>query len=98
MTLASLRAAFDADRKTRQASAKRRPEPRICRYCGLDWWYLDSSLDGHAMCAVSEDFRSLVAKVKGQGKSYAAIAETLGVGVAIIRAWVATVRATRKAS
>jgi hypothetical protein len=102
MTLADLRAAFDADRATLQlaASDPNLIPPNTCRYCGLAWWHwAGSKLDGHAQCVVSAEFKRAVLELKTSGLedgtlvTYKQIAGALDVSIAIVRAWVAPIAA-----
>lgn len=82
--LAALRARYDADRAARQA-AHPPAAPGVCRYCGRAWRpWPGSKLDGHARCLVSAETLSAVASCPAP---HSAIAATLGVSVAVARAW-----------
>lgn len=71
--------------------------PDLCRYCGR-WWrkWPGSILDGHAQCMVTEEFKLLAHEVYREPTiSVQEMADAIGVGTGVIRAWCAPLRGSR---
>lgn len=71
--------------------------PNTCRYCERHWQrYTGSKLDGHAACVVTEDFKQYVKQLlHSPAVTYAAIAEVIGVSIAVVRSWTFPIRQSR---
>lgn len=64
-------------------------ESNTCRYCGRHWRrWRGSTLDGHAACVVTDDFKQrLVELLRSSPRmTYAAIADVIGVSP-VVRSW-----------
>lgn len=67
-----------------------------CRYCGRRWRrWAGSTLDGHAACIVTDDFKQRLCEVlRSPRVTYQAIADAIGVTPAVIRSWTYPTRST----
>lgn len=70
-------------------------EPNTCRYCGKHWrQWAGSKLDGHAACIVPDDFKKrLIVLLRSSPEvTYGAIADAIGVTIAVVRSWTFPIR------
>lgn len=70
-------------------------EQHTCRYCGRRWQrWAGSSLDGHAACIVTEDFKKRVKRllVSSPAITYASLAAAIGVTPSVVRSWTRPIR------
>lgn len=70
-------------------------EPNTCRYCGRYWRrWLGSTLDGHAACVVTADFKQRLAALlrSSPRMTYAVIAGAIGVSPSVVRSWTFPIR------
>lgn len=87
LSLDDLRAAFIADREARMLSARLKSDTPtgICRYCGTARnAYMQSRIDGHARCIVSDTFKRTVSD---HPAPIYKIARALGVSPLVVRVW-----------
>jgi hypothetical protein len=71
--------------------------PDTCRYCGKHWCrWAGSKLDGHAACIVTDDFKRQLAALLRHSPdvTYQAVANAIGVSLAVVRAWITPMRLT----
>lgn len=94
MTLASLPALYAAARVTAaSAPTVREPQPNVCRFCGKFWrpWAATkhATLDGHAKCVVTAQFREQLAAAWWADPTLTieAIARACDVSVSTVSAW-----------
>lgn len=87
-----LRQAHQLARATAVAGARHEvgsAPPGRCRYCGGLWRpYFGTTLDGHASCTVTPAFMRFVLDVTETGTMCREVAETLGVTLKTLRAWI----------
>lgn len=89
-SLASLRAAFDADRARVLATAApaESTPANVCRYCGKFRNYSATKMDGHARCYVGLEFMQLVDEaLRPADVTVRMIADALGVTRAAVDTW-----------
>lgn len=70
-------------------------ELNTCRYCGKHWrQWAGSKLDGHAACIVPDDFKKRLVKLLRSSPevTYGAIADAIGVTIAVVRSWTFPIR------
>lgn len=94
----SLREAFEMERAVQDAKHPPLADPNKCRYCGRFWQRFGAShFDGHVACAVSPEFQHwLTTAVLDTGRSYSSVADELGIGLNVVRAWWKTVKRSGK--
>jgi len=85
----SLREAYETERAVRDEKHPPVSDPNLCRYCGRFWQRFGAThFDGHVACAVSTEFqRWLTTTILDKGRSYASVADEMGISQNVVRAW-----------
>lgn len=97
--LAQLALAYDSDRAARDRENPPHSLHNRCRYCLGSWRrFQGTPFDGHATCIVSHRFQQQATELldSSPAMTYQRVADRLGVGVGVVRAWWNTVKGNPK--
>jgi len=86
---------LEASRQARWCLDDPNADPHACRYCGRRWQrWAGSTLDGHAACIVTDDFKQYLKSLLRSfpTATYVALAAAIGVTPSVVRSWTCPIR------